>query len=188
MIKGKRGVSSVIATILLILLTMAAVAILAAFVVPLVRESLNESTRCVDYKDYFYFENQYGYNCYNVTNGYNLYAFSIGAKTKSEDIGNEVEGIQLVLKRKDSSEVLVILNTTPTDNKVGGTRMIQSSLPNLIIPNPGEVRTYVQNRSNYLEGMEVYVRLKGGKVCEEKTDSINLVGAYCDPNLVMNVI
>src|SRR3989344_8294511 len=44
---GKRGVSGVIATILLILLSLVAIGILAGFVIPFVKENLDESTSCI---------------------------------------------------------------------------------------------------------------------------------------------
>ena len=45
---GKRGLSEVIATILIILITIVSIGILAAVVIPYVRNNLDEGTSCID--------------------------------------------------------------------------------------------------------------------------------------------
>jgi len=57
--KGKRGLSPVIAVLLLILITVAAVTLVATFLIPFVKDTLNDSTECVDYKSYFTFEENF---------------------------------------------------------------------------------------------------------------------------------
>ena len=48
MIWGKRGVSDIIATVLLLLLTVTSVAIISAFIIPFVRDNLNEGSNCLN--------------------------------------------------------------------------------------------------------------------------------------------
>lgn len=64
---GKKGLSAVVATVSLVLLTFAAVVVISSFIIPLVRDNLNEGTECSAYRDYFFFEEEFGYNCYNGT-------------------------------------------------------------------------------------------------------------------------
>ena len=49
----KRGLSEIIATIAIVLLTVGAITLVVAFVVPFVRDNLNSSTECLDYKEYY---------------------------------------------------------------------------------------------------------------------------------------
>jgi flagellin-like protein len=56
MVIGKKALSPIIAIVLLILITIAAGAIIAGFVVPFVNTGLDESTRCLDFKDYYSFK------------------------------------------------------------------------------------------------------------------------------------
>jgi flagellin-like protein len=81
--KNKRGLSPVIATVLTIMLTVAAVAALSAFVVPFVRNSLQKSSECMDYGSYYTFEES-GYNCYSGS----FYAISIQTSFDKE-LANE---------------------------------------------------------------------------------------------------
>lgn len=48
---SKRGISDVITTVLIILITITAIGILGGFVISFTRTSLNEATRCVDIKN-----------------------------------------------------------------------------------------------------------------------------------------
>ena len=56
-IKTKRGVSEVVATVLIILLTVAAVVALISFIKPFVEGNLNDSTECLAFDNYYYVVN-----------------------------------------------------------------------------------------------------------------------------------
>ena len=61
MLKKKKALSDVVATVLIILLTVIAGAIIAQFIVPYVKDSLAESSECLDYNNgYFQFEEKIG--------------------------------------------------------------------------------------------------------------------------------
>ena len=71
MIKERGGVSTVVATVLIVMLTIAAVALLAQFLIPFIRDTLAKSSECLEYKDYFKFKEEIGdnnYNCYVLNN------------------------------------------------------------------------------------------------------------------------
>ena len=53
---NKKGLAPVVATLLIVLLTIVSVTILAAFIIPFVRDNLAESTSCLDYRDHFKFQ------------------------------------------------------------------------------------------------------------------------------------
>ena len=80
----KRGVSPVIAEILLVMLTIAAIGIVAGFVIPFVQNTLTKSTECTNYNDYFKFQevfnvgsDEFRYNCRDAGDG--LYGISVKA-------------------------------------------------------------------------------------------------------------
>src|SRR3989344_3770324 len=148
--KTKRGMSPVIATVLIILLTIAAVAIIAGILIPFTRNSLTESTECLPYIDYFKFEEsfdlngeEFRYNCYNES----LYGASVRANS-DEDLYENIVGFDLsfIVKGGDSVNVKFRNGTLESCNP-GGIKALKTnctgSLGNINITKPGEVRTYI---------------------------------------------
>jgi flagellin-like protein len=86
--KGKRGVSDVVATILVVLITVAAAGLLISFVLPFIQKSLNTGTECLKYKDYLKFAPDLKYTCYDATG---LHGFSIRAATLGENAPNNTQ-------------------------------------------------------------------------------------------------
>lgn len=70
--KSKRGLSEVVATMLTVLITIAAISFIASLVIPFVRNGLSSSTECFPAKDYFKFDDSQGYNCYDSAGRYAL--------------------------------------------------------------------------------------------------------------------
>ena len=77
----KRGLSGVVATALLLLITISAVVIVANFIIPFVNKSL-ESTSCFKFRDYFSFEEGDGFNCHNQES---IYSMSVKTRTDDKD-------------------------------------------------------------------------------------------------------
>ena len=172
MITKKKGISSVIATVLLVLLTIATVGILAGILVPLVKDNINKSTECMDYKEYFSFDEDFGYNCYNMTNA--SYSISVSAKTVEKEIEELVTGFELRFIKTGESDVVSVRN----GEDVGNVRMINLGETKINIPGTGETKTFIV-RHDTASKIEIYVTLVSGRICEEKSDSINVLGAYC---------
>jgi hypothetical protein len=87
------------------LLTIVAVAVIAGFIVPFVKNNLYQSTECLNYRSYFEFReifesggNNYRYNCYQ--NGMN--GFSIENKG-SENNDGAILGFEIVFIRNDGT-------------------------------------------------------------------------------------
>ena len=128
---GKRGLSSVVESILLILLTVVAIGVIAAFVVPLVQNNLKSAGSCLDVFDQVTLNE--GYTCLQSESGVLdnatgkdilnedvlvsikvgkvevdgfLVALSREGETKSFEIRkgdlNVVEGVSMYLKRNDA--------------------------------------------------------------------------------------
>jgi len=159
--RQKKGISNVVATVLLILLSVIAVVGVGTIVIPLVRDGLTGSTECVDYRDYFTFEEEFGYNCYNSSAGGTLYAISVRGAAVSDEIEGEIKGFKLVFLSSTDSEGVDVEN----GGSLGIIRMVNSSLP-LSVPGSGEVKTYVFQGMGGLEKAEIAPRLKSGKLCE----------------------
>jgi len=174
----KRGLSPVIATIAIILLTLAAAGFIAGFVVPFVKDNLYGSTECVEYKEHFSFDDEFEYNCYVNIDGDYLYAISIrGDALDQEDI-DRVAGFKLQFLAEGSSEPTDVINGSFVSSESNGIRMLSVSRPEIRIPGPGEVQTYVYNSTGLYQTIEVYPLLKSGKLCG-RTDSVRVQGIVC---------
>src|SRR3989344_4873581 len=133
----KKGLSAVIATVGLLLMTIVAVTILIAFIVPFVRNNLDESTACLDYGEYFFFNEKFNFNCYEIGGTQKVYYLSVGAKTVENSTGKEVEGFKLVFYSNDMSSTK---DVTTGDSPVtfnGGIYMLNNETETIKIPNPG---------------------------------------------------
>lgn len=174
MIGRKNGVSSVVATVSLVLLTIVVVALLVAFIVPYVKENLNESSSCLDYEEYFSFNERFNFNCYDSIDAQKVYKLSVGAKNAENSTGENVEGFKLVLYSNDNSVTKDITSGDFPSTDDGGAYMLNNATEIIKIPNPGETRTYVYNTTELFSEIEIYVKLKSGKVCPDASDSIFL--------------
>ena len=83
---NRNGLSEVVSTVLIVLITIAAVAFVANLAIPFVRNNLQSSTECLSSQGYFTFDDTQGYDCYDQ-NG--LYGFSVqagnGGETSASD-------------------------------------------------------------------------------------------------------
>lgn len=165
MIRKKRGLSQVVATVLLILITVAAAVIIAGFIIPWIRGGL-DSTECFNYREYFVFENDYGFNCYNRYNGMNNYLISISAKSGLNETQENVAGFGLAFVKKGDSVVLTVMNDVAPLINPSRIFMNSNLSSNLYLPKSGEVRTYYYNNSDIFESARVYPILKSGRKCE----------------------
>jgi len=173
MMINKRGISTIIATVLVLLLTIVAASMLFGFVVPFVKNSL-DSGDCIKTLEYFSFDNEIaGYNCYNYSAG--LAAVTIKAKD-NQKISEDINGLSLLLITDTEDSIKININdNAAVSNALNGARMIDANAEATILAKNGEIRTYVINTGlNLIKTAEVYPVLKG-KTCEGKNDEIELV-------------
>ncbi|MBI5803849.1 type IV pilin N-terminal domain-containing protein [Candidatus Pacearchaeota archaeon] len=175
----KKALSSVVATILLVMLTIIAVAIIAGFIIPFVSDSLNEGTECVDYTNYFIFEDEFGYNCYSQVDGENFYAISVGVSSAKSESEEKIKGFKLAFQKTGGSEVADVLEGEPTSGELGGIRMLDSAKPIIEIPKGREVRTYVYRTTETFESVGISPILKSGRLCDQ-TDKIRVSFEICE--------
>jgi len=159
---GKRGISPVVATLLLVMLTIAGVAAIAGFIIPFISKSLKGSTECANYRDYFVFDDDLGYNCYASNKDKIIYGFSVKAKNDAK-LSENIEGFVVVLKAKDGTAKSYEIKIGNLQNEIktcGKTSME--------VPAAGGIKTYGFTRtSEEIISATMQTKLKSGRVCEE---------------------
>ncbi len=151
----KRGVSPVIATVLLVVITLVAIGILAAFVIPFVNKSLSNED-CFNILGNLKFEDS-SYSCY-VNDNPGRTGFSIRVDNK------DIVGFKTVFYSGGSSEPVEIINSTDGTALSPEVRMLGNST-NLVLPKTGGVRTYVVH--GIYEKIELYPILSSGTTCDQ---------------------
>lgn len=171
MVLRKKGMSVVVASVLLILLTISAVTIVAKFLIPFTEDSL-VSTECFEFRDHFSFDESFDYNCYDDTND----AYILSIKVRSDNSSSEkVEGIGFRLTGNGTGTSAIAIE----GDSVSTISMLDSRIGNgkIVIPKPTgrySALTYNYSSDESFERAEVYPVLKGGKICE-KADSIEII-------------
>jgi flagellin-like protein len=167
----KRGISPVVSEVLIVVVTVVAIAAVAAFLVPFIRESLKKGTECLNYDAFYTFDDSSPYNCYDAANP-NVVSFSI--KTKLDRaLAEEAAGFEIVLSGTGgASKKISIEGGMGASHSEGGIWMRGSS-GNIEIPGAGETITYAYKGAERYKTLEVYPRLKSGRICSAK-DSIEL--------------
>ena len=92
--QNKKGVSDVVASVLMIMLVIVAIGIIYSFVVPFVKNSLQKSTECLSYKESYLFDESFPFNCYSSIES--TYKFSVKANL-DDSLAENVGGLKLVL-------------------------------------------------------------------------------------------
>ena len=160
--QAKKGISDVIATVLILMLTIVTVVIIAGVIVPFVREGITESTRCVPLREALAFDAEQPYNCY--ADGLN----GVSVKAKFDE-SISISGFSLVFAKTGASESVKVESNSPA----GQIRMLNSSLTTLSVPGPGELSTYVYRSNTNFDTVEIFPMLPDGKICDA-TDKIRL--------------
>ncbi len=164
-VMNKRGISPIIATVLILIITFVAISILAVFVIPFVSENLEGSEECINTLGDVKFD-ETPYNCYVDGGDKNRTGFSVRVN------GEEVAGIKVSLFKDGTSEVMEIMNGTDGNSLGIKIRMLSSGFDTkLNVPSKGGVRTYVAD--GLFDELEVNAILKSGKLCDV-SDSIRV--------------
>jgi len=180
-IKTKKGVSEVIATVFLILLTVAAVVALISFIKPFTEKNLGDSTECLPFINFYkfqeYFSNSSGnyiYNCYQSKPSSTLIGATVKTGTNlSTDDMEKLDGFVLLFSDDSESKSVNLTNGKVSSGGIGDIWRIGQPNSQLAINKPNEVITYVYNSSKSFSKLDVYPLLKNGRICE-KTDSLKI--------------
>lgn len=149
---SKKGVSPVVATVLLLVLTIVIAGVVFSVVIPFVNDKLGKSKDCLDVLDGVEFPES-KFNCYDTGNT----GFSV--KLKQE----KISGFRVALIGSDGSSD--VFNIENGDTGVSGLRMVGPT-PNDIIkfPSVGEQRSYVAIGKVY-EKAEISPITNSSEVC-----------------------
>tara|TARA_Y100000310_G_scaffold327739_1_gene394573 strand:+ start:219 stop:797 length:579 start_codon:yes stop_codon:yes gene_type:complete len=186
---GKRGVSQIIATVLIILVTVAAISLIAGFIIPFVRDNLGEGTECLNFQENYKFKEkidsgdaEYFYNCAKTISGGEQYGFSIEAEALEDKNLEELKGFNVVFYTGEgvSERVDLFDGVDLADVKVYNSTLDVFANQLIVIPKKGEVRTYVYESDKTFEKIEIYSVLQNGRVCA-KSDEINIIN--CGGNI-----
>lgn len=163
--KNKRGVSPVIATVLLVLITFMAVGLIWAFILPMIKEGLEGGASCFELRDYAEIVDSAVYSCYTSANtslmikrgmeDYTIKGFAVSIFTEGESKRYDLE------EGKNYGELVKMLD---------GSSVIK-------LPGPGEARTYLFNVTNG-KNVELAVISEGGEVCKIDSYSIPACKSY----------
>jgi len=169
MIGFKRGLSAVVATVLILLITIVLVTILAQVVIPFARDNLQHSTECIPYENYYNFDTSFSYNCYSVVSGKYIYKISVKAASIADSQEEDADGFNLVVGSESSSKVVYVKKGTGGSCDVGGIKNLEdpcNSLSSLKIPNPGESQSYEYKSEEVLTSVQIGSLLSSGRACD----------------------
>ncbi len=130
----RRGVAPIVATVLIIMITVVAATLIAVFVIPFIDDKLGEGKTCFEtLGDLEIYDSDY--NCYfESISGENRTGFSINVK------GDKISGFKVVLVDSGNADSIGITNGT-ADGRI---RMLGKSFSEALdFPELGGVRTYV---------------------------------------------
>ena len=163
LISSKKGQSEVISTVLLILVTIVAVMVIIAFVVPFVRNNLSR-TECVKYVDKVSIVNNLDYSCYNTSTTEMDVQIHVG------DVGTMLSGFSIEIA-SSSSKTFKIQNSSLSEPT--GVKMYDG-LTTLELPGKNEERTYRITGVTRPTIVRVYPILSNGQTCESAS-SLNMI-------------
>lgn len=133
----KRGLSTVIATVLILMLTISMVAILYGLIIPMIREQLEKAKFCNDARGALEIETDPEFSCHNPSNT------TVMIKLSSSEM--DLKGILISLKSKESAEVYTLKSNTIV---LGVAMKNQEPSVPLELPQKGGAKSYVFNLAN----------------------------------------
>jgi len=152
---GKRGISELISTVLIILITISAASLIYSFVSPLIRDAMAESKLCSNAGLEIVPED----SCYDAISKEAIIGISAGSNS-------EISGISVVLAGGGTTSVRL------SNGTVSGVRYRESATIDL--PLPDEARTYIIKTENIPSSVTIYPIVKIGtneKVCKNYAQS-----------------
>ena len=176
---SKRGLSSVVVTVLLILFSVLAIVIISSFIIPFIRDNLKESAECLNYGEYFTFDDGVGFNCYVVGGGNKNYTFSLLADSVNEEAEEKVVGMKVAFTREGENDVVeFIAGDEVNRTNVPYIRMLDDSVTLMSIPGRGEVKTYVYVSDKDYREISVAPLLDSGRLCDV-SDTLRIEDKIC---------
>ena len=179
--KRDRGVSPIIATVLIILITIVAAGIIAPFVINFTKSNLRGSEECFEVLGKLSFAETV-YNCNAEISGNAGTGFSVRVDDE------KIIGFKATLfKGGDANTYEISPNSEDNDEEKirmrGVNFNLNISIVDLEVPTKGGVRTYIANGS--FDRVEIASILQGSRICDT-ADSIE-IKTCTDPDAIANV-
>lgn len=172
----KKGMSSIVATSLVITITILAGAIIGTFIVPFVQKNLERSTECTDYETYFSLDSEVlGPICYNTGNK----NYVIVGADNDKAIEKGIQGFQLLFIKVASpgsttgGKAVSVLVKQSGSNDAKLTLAGEPSAAR--VPKAGEILAYIYNDGTKYDRVEISAIVGNGRVCERKSDTAKIV-------------
>jgi len=164
----KRGVSPVVATVLILLITVVAASIISVFVIPFVREGLSGGQECFEILGDLSFDSS-PYNCnYINSSDSNIQRTGFSIRMDSD----KIIGFKVSLLKSGSADSYEITNGTTDPDVISVIAMLGQNFGNtLVIPDGGGVRTYIAN--DLFDRVELFPIVGTGRLCEQ-SDTIEI--------------
>lgn len=169
--------SSIVATSLVITITILAGALIGTFVVPFVQKNLERSTECTNYENYFSFESDtLGPICYQQNPSKNNYVVVSAVNDKTLEKG--IVGFQLLFIRvadKNDPGAAISAKVQQSGASDARLQLFEGSAKTAVLPKAGEIRVYTYNDGQKYDRVEISAIVGNGRVCERKADSAKIV-------------
>jgi flagellin-like protein len=153
---NKRGISELISTVLIILITISAASLIYSFVTPMIRDAMAESKLCSNAGLEIVTED----SCYNSSSNEAIIGISAGSNS-------DISGISVILVGEGTVSAKLVNGTVP------GVRYGESDTIDL--PLPDEARTYIiETGQSAPSSVTIYPIVKIGtneKVCKNYAQS-----------------
>jgi len=153
---SKRGISPVVASVLLIMIAVVTATLIAVFLIPFVQNRLGEGKGCFEILgDASFYDTPY--SCYSETE--ELTGFSVSINS------DKINGFVLLAIKKGTSDRISIINGS-TNQKLKMLGDDNNGFGNeIVLPENGGVRTYVYNGT--VDSLELYPILDDGTQCDK---------------------
>jgi len=136
----KRGISTIVATVLIVLITVAAVTILWAAISPLIDKNLSTGTSCFDVQNKLSIDANKQYTCWNVSGS----ADTIKIRVERAANSGTLAGLRLLIEDNGNTVPDSLLNdTTISDNELteNGKKVYSLTLASALV---GDTNSLVQ--------------------------------------------
>lgn len=168
----KKGLSVMVATSLIIAITVFAAAVVGTFIVPWVQRNLQSSTECTNYDDYFRFEESLGALCYQDKKHYLV----LGAKNDRQ-LAENVVGFALTLQKiaapGGAGGQSKSISVKKGEAEIANMKMYDGTTK-IVVPAAGESHTYVYDDGTQYDNAEIRAIVGNGRVCDKRSDTIKL--------------
>jgi len=152
--REKKGVSAVVATVLLILITLMAIGILWIFIKPMVEKNLEEGASCFELRDQAEIV-QGDYTYYNNT------VTSLVIKRGFK--GGEIKGYRVSINFGADSEAFDLINNTVVSGNIEVT--MSDGATTIALPDSGEAKNYIFKKANGTQA-DLGIITKSGNICK----------------------